>query len=41
LRNTWMYFFKMMHETFGLRIDPTVFTSRPEASLPPSQPGDV
>jgi hypothetical protein len=30
LRNTWMYFFKMMHETFGLRIDTTVFTSQPE-----------
>jgi hypothetical protein len=30
LRNTWMYFFKMMHETFGLRIDTTVFTSQRE-----------
>lgn len=30
LRNTWMYFFKTMHETFGLRIDTTVFTSQPE-----------
>lgn len=31
LRDTWMYFFKMMHKTFGLRIDTTVFTSQPEA----------
>jgi hypothetical protein len=31
LRNMWMYFFRMMHETFGLRIDTTVLTSRPDA----------
>ena len=31
LRNTWMYFFKMMHQTFGLRIDTTVLTPQPEA----------
>jgi hypothetical protein len=30
LRDILMYFFKMMHETFGLRIDTTVFTSQPE-----------
>jgi hypothetical protein len=26
LRNTWMYFFMLMHETFGLRLDMTVLT---------------
>lgn len=31
LRDMWMYFFKVMHETFGLRMDTTVFTSQPEA----------
>jgi hypothetical protein len=31
LRNTWLYFFKLMHNTFGLRIDTTAFTSKPEA----------
>jgi hypothetical protein len=33
LRNMWRYFFKMMHETFGLRIDTTLFTSKPEAKV--------
>jgi hypothetical protein len=27
LRNTWMYFFVMMHKSFGLRIDPAAVTS--------------
>jgi hypothetical protein len=30
LQNTWLYFFKLMHNTFGLRIDTTVFTSQPK-----------
>ena len=30
LRNAGFYFFKMMHNTFGLRIDTTVFTSQPK-----------
>ncbi len=30
LRNTWMHFFMMMHKSFGLRIDTTVFTSWPQ-----------
>jgi len=29
LRNTWMYFFTLMNERFGLRLDPTMFTSQP------------
>lgn len=33
LRNTWMYFFKMMHERFGLRIDTTVFESHPNPKV--------
>jgi len=31
LQDMWKYFFKMMHETFGLRIDTTMFTPQPEA----------
>src|SRR5580704_9986572 len=30
LRNTWLYFFKLMHNTFGLRIDTTVFPATQE-----------
>ena len=30
LRNAGFYFFKLMHNTFGLRIDTTVFTSQPK-----------
>ena len=26
LRDTWNYFFVMMHESFGLRIDPTAIS---------------
>jgi hypothetical protein len=29
-RNAGFYFFKLMHNTFGLRIDTTVFTSQPD-----------
>jgi hypothetical protein len=29
LRNTWMYFFMLMHDSFGLRLDPTMLTSEP------------
>lgn len=29
LRNTWMYFFMLMHERFGLRLDQTVLMSQP------------
>jgi hypothetical protein len=32
LRNTWMYFFMLMHERFGLRLDPTMLTSQPGRS---------
>jgi hypothetical protein len=32
LRKTWIYFFTMLHETFGLRIDTTVLTSQPQAT---------
>lgn len=29
LRNTWMYLFMLMHDSFGLRLDPTMLTSEP------------
>lgn len=32
LRNTWMYFFMLMHERFGLRLDMTVLTSQPRSN---------
>ena len=31
LRNTWMYFFMLMHERFRLRLDPTMLTSQPRS----------
>jgi hypothetical protein len=29
LQDTWMYFFMLMHERFGLRLDPTMLASQP------------